>query len=127
VQPRSFEARAASSEFSTFLPEASIRPDRARRLARRDVESAVAPKIGHVDLVQANHQGSRYSSNSTYVRTLAPVATVISVGRRSYRHLSSAVVRRWRAVGDVFETGARNGRILTTHSKKSRAYRLWSR
>jgi competence protein ComEC len=107
---------------------------------RRNVESAVAAKIGHVDLVQANHQGSRYSSNWTYVRTLAPSATVISVGRRSYRHLSSAVVRRWRTVGDVFETGARSGlrdgdviattngtsllRIRTTHSRKLRAYRL---
>jgi beta-lactamase superfamily II metal-dependent hydrolase len=111
--------------------------------SRRDVESAVAPKIGHVDLVQANHQGSRYSSNWTYVRTLAPSATVISLGRRSYRHLSSAVVRRWRTAGDVFETGARNGlrdgdviattngtsllRIRTTHSRKLRAYRLPSR
>jgi competence protein ComEC len=111
--------------------------------SRRDVESAVAPKIGHVDLVQANHQGSRYSSNWTYVRTLAPSATVISVGRRSYRHLSLAVVRRWRTVGDVFETGGRNGprdgdvvattngttflHIHTTHSRKLPTYRLHSR
>jgi beta-lactamase superfamily II metal-dependent hydrolase len=108
--------------------------------SRRDVESVVARKIGHVDLVQANHQGSRYSSNWTYVRTLAPSATVISIGRRSYRHLSLAVVRRWRTLGDVFETGARNGprdgdviattngtsllRVRTTHSRKLRAYRL---
>jgi beta-lactamase superfamily II metal-dependent hydrolase len=108
--------------------------------SRRDVESAVAPEIGHVDLVEANHQGSRYSSNWTYVRTLAPSATVIPVGRRSYRHLSLAVVRRWRTVGDVFETGARNGprdgdvvattngtsvlRIRTTHSRKLEVYRL---
>jgi hypothetical protein len=82
-----------------------------RSRGRADLESAVAHDIGRVDLVKVDHHGARYSSNATYVSTLAPAAAVISVGlNRRYGHPNPAVVRRWDAVGDVFQTGTADGR-----------------
>jgi beta-lactamase superfamily II metal-dependent hydrolase len=81
---------------------------------RADVESAVAPEIGRVDLAKVDHHGGRYSSNRTFVDTLAPSAAVISVGKNPLRwgHPNPAVVRRWDAVGDVFQTGTSDGRLF---------------
>lgn len=45
-----------------------------------NVESSVAPLVGDVDVYQANHHGSRTSSNSTWVNTLQPEFTVVPCG-----------------------------------------------
>jgi beta-lactamase superfamily II metal-dependent hydrolase len=72
--------------------------------SRTDVESAVAPVIGDVEVVKVNHHGSSYSSNATYVNTLRPEVAVISVGKNSFGHPSQAVVDRWDAHAEVFQT-----------------------
>ncbi|MFT7517026.1 MAG: beta-lactamase superfamily II metal-dependent hydrolase [Myxococcota bacterium] len=45
-----------------------------------DVESSVAPLVGDVDVYQANHHGSRTSSNATWISHLKPEFTVIPCG-----------------------------------------------
>ncbi|MHC4379868.1 MAG: lamin tail domain-containing protein, partial [Planctomycetota bacterium] len=45
-----------------------------------NVESSVAPLVGDVDVYQANHHGSRTSSNSTWVNTLQPEFTIVPCG-----------------------------------------------
>jgi beta-lactamase superfamily II metal-dependent hydrolase len=72
--------------------------------SRSDVESAVAPVIGDVEVVKVNHHGSSYSSNATYVNTLRPEVAVISVGKNSFGHPSQTVIDRWDAHADVFQT-----------------------
>jgi hypothetical protein len=72
--------------------------------SRTDVESAVAPVIGDVEVVKVNHHGSSYSSNATYVDTLRPEVAVISVGKNGFGHPSQAVVDCWDAHAEVFQT-----------------------
>lgn len=72
---------------------------------RTDIESAVAPLIGPVELVKINHHGSVYSSNDAYVGTLSPAAAVVQVGANSFGHPVASVLERWRAEGaSVFQT-----------------------
>jgi beta-lactamase superfamily II metal-dependent hydrolase len=79
---------------------------------RRDLESPVAPLIGKVDVAKVNHHGSIHSSNPLYVETLAPSVAVVSVGKNSYGHPHPRVLRRWDAVGDVYQTALPNGSTL---------------
>lgn len=71
---------------------------------RTDVESASAPAVGPVELLKVDHHGSTYSSNPTWVSTLSPETSVISVGKNSYGHPAATVVSRLSAVGDVYQT-----------------------
>lgn len=45
-----------------------------------DIETAVAPKVGEVEVYKVNHHGSRYSSNPTWLQIIKPVIAVISTG-----------------------------------------------
>ena len=72
--------------------------------SRTDVESAVAPLIGNVEVVKVNHHGSSFSSNATWVNTLQPEVAIISVGKNSFGHPSPIVVDRWKTVAEVFQT-----------------------
>lgn len=72
---------------------------------RTDMESVVAPAMGSVDVVQANHHGSVHSSNETWVHTLDPAVVVVSRGANPVGPLHPEVVRRWHEVGAaVFRT-----------------------
>lgn len=72
---------------------------------RTDVESAVAPLIGPVELVKINHHGSLYSSNQTYVDALSPAAAVVQVGANAFGHPVATVLDRWRdADATVYQT-----------------------
>jgi beta-lactamase superfamily II metal-dependent hydrolase len=75
--------------------------------SRTDVESAVVPMIGDVEVVKINHHGSSYSSNPTWVNTLDAEVAVLSVGKNSYGHPSPDVVARWINSGaDLYETNS---------------------
>ncbi len=75
--------------------------------SRTDVESAVAPMIGDVEVVKINHHGSSYSSNATWVNTLNAEVAVLSVGKNSYGHPSPDVVARWINSGaDLYQTNS---------------------
>ncbi len=72
--------------------------------SRTDVESAVAPAIGDVEVAKVNHHGSIYSSNTTYVSTLSAEVSIVSVGKNSFGHPDAAVISRWAMYGEVFQT-----------------------
>jgi beta-lactamase superfamily II metal-dependent hydrolase/DNA/RNA endonuclease YhcR with UshA esterase domain len=61
-----------------------------------DVESAIAPLVGDVDVLQINHHGSRTSSTSTFLRTLKAEVGIIQVGRdNSFGHPSIEATDRF--------------------------------
>jgi putative cell wall-binding protein/beta-lactamase superfamily II metal-dependent hydrolase len=72
--------------------------------SRADVESAVADEIGDVEVLKVNHHGSRFSSNTTFVTTLAPQVSIISVGDNAFGHPDPVVVDRLDSAGEVFQT-----------------------
>ncbi|PIR20041.1 MAG: hypothetical protein COV45_08705 [Deltaproteobacteria bacterium CG11_big_fil_rev_8_21_14_0_20_47_16] len=60
-----------------------------------DEESAVAPLIGHVDILHLGHHGSGTSSNLNFLKALSPDAVVISVGdNNSYLHPNPGTLAR---------------------------------
>jgi hypothetical protein len=60
-----------------------------------NVESSVAPLVGDVDVYQANHHGSRTSSNSTWISYLKPEFTVIPCGSNNpYGYPKQEVIDR---------------------------------
>ncbi|HSR52122.1 MAG TPA: MBL fold metallo-hydrolase [Acidobacteriota bacterium] len=65
-----------------------------------DIETMVAPKVGQVEVYKVNHHGSRYSSNSTWLKTLNPRIGVISVGdHNGYGHPTRECLERLHAYG----------------------------
>ena len=68
----------------------------------KDIESAVAGSIGHVEFYKVNHHGSATSSNSTLMSKLMPrVAAVSMSSTNSYGHPTQAAIDRIRATGAV--------------------------
>jgi competence protein ComEC len=60
-----------------------------------NVESTVAPKVGHVDVYKVNHHGSDHSSNATWVSALKPTVGIISVGDgNAFGHPRVATLQR---------------------------------
>ncbi len=76
--------------------------------ARVDVESAVADDLGEVEVLKVNHHGSAFSSNTTFVQTVRPNVSIISVGKNTYGHPDAGTVSRLDQAGDVFTTQSRN-------------------
>jgi beta-lactamase superfamily II metal-dependent hydrolase len=60
----------------------------------KDVESILAPDIGKVSVLHVNHHGSQYSSNPTWITTLDPKVSVISVGNNGYGHPTQLALDR---------------------------------
>jgi beta-lactamase superfamily II metal-dependent hydrolase len=66
-----------------------------------DVESAVAPFVGDVDVYTFNHHGSAYSSSSTFLSSLqAEVGLAQSSASNSFGHPNSDAVSRFLATPD---------------------------
>ncbi|MBN1209204.1 MAG: lamin tail domain-containing protein [Myxococcaceae bacterium] len=71
-----------------------------------DVESTIAPAVGEVEVYKVHHHGSRYSSNATFLSTLMPLASFISVGfDNTYGHPTAECLGRLANVGsDIWMT-----------------------
>jgi beta-lactamase superfamily II metal-dependent hydrolase len=70
-----------------------------------DVESVIAPGIGRVDVIKANHHGSSHSSNQTYIDTLHPTVSLISCGAdNTYGHPDQAILDRLLSKSKVYFT-----------------------
>lgn len=66
-----------------------------------DVEALLAPRIGVVDVVRANHHGSGHSTSQLYADTLQPYVSFISCGSNPYGHPGQTTLDRllsWSAV-----------------------------
>lgn len=60
-----------------------------------DIESLIAPQIGHVKVLHLGHHGSHTSSNQSFLETLSPKAAIISVGdNNTYYHPHPSVLQR---------------------------------
>jgi competence protein ComEC len=61
----------------------------------KDLESSLANLIGPVDIIHANHHGSKTSNNENYLDLLDPSAILISAGvNNDYGHPHSQVLER---------------------------------
>lgn len=76
-----------------------------------DVESAVAPLVGPVEVYKVNHHGSRFSSNANWLRVTRPRVGIVSVGATNpYGHPATEALSRLHAAGvRTFWTTAGNG------------------
>lgn len=86
---------------------------------QRDIETAMGPIVGLVDLLKVSHHGSKSSSNAAFVRALCPSVSVISVGKNGYGHPDGQVRDRLRDCGGVYQTeddrgNRRAGTIVVT-------------
>lgn len=71
-----------------------------------DVESAVAPIFGDVELARINKHGSDDSSNDTFINTLSPEAVILTVGQNALGYPDADVVARWKAVSTLYQTNS---------------------
>ena len=69
-----------------------------------DVEAVIAPRIGRVEVLRANHHGSDHSTNPTYVNTLDPEVSIISCGANGYGHPRQVILDRLSATSTVYLT-----------------------
>ena len=69
-----------------------------------DVESVIAPRIGRVEVLHANHHGSAHSTNQVYVNVLNPDVSLISCGSNSYGHPDQDSLNRLLATSTVYLT-----------------------
>jgi beta-lactamase superfamily II metal-dependent hydrolase len=78
--------------------------------SRSDVETAVAPSIGDVEVAKVNHHGSSYSSNAGYVSTLSAEVSIISATSSRSRPLLAC---RWGRSMTVAATATSKTQPLT--------------
>jgi competence protein ComEC len=65
-----------------------------------DVERAVAPRVGDVDVLKVGHHGSETSTDSTFLAAVRPEVAIVSAGRGNrYGHPAPPVLSRLEAAG----------------------------
>lgn len=79
-----------------------------------DVETAVAPALGAVEVYKVNHHGSQSSSNLSWVRTLRPRVSVFPVGESRFGYPHDRTVVALSTAGTVFST--RDGDVVVESS-----------
>lgn len=77
-----------------------------------DIETSAAAEVGSIEVYRVNHHGSSHSSNQTFVDTLKPSVSIISVGNNSYGHPDATVVSRLRVYGDLYQTESSTGQVI---------------
>ena len=71
-----------------------------------DLESAVAPAVGDIDVLRVNHHGSAHSSNDTFLGHLDPEVSIVSVGQgNGHGHPHPQTLERLLGTGAVYLTG----------------------
>ena len=72
-----------------------------------DVEAAIAPAVGPVEVYKVHHHGSRGSSSARFLDAIRPTVSFISAGWGSYGHPHAETLTRLGAVGtDIWQTKA---------------------
>ena len=71
-----------------------------------DIESAVAPMMGSVDVLNVNHHGSKSATNEKWCSTLTPTVSVISCGGGEGSLPSNRPLKNLKAINSqVYTTG----------------------
>jgi competence protein ComEC len=61
----------------------------------KDIETGVAPEVGHVDVYKVHHHCSSYSSNKTWLDAITPTVGIISTGDgNGYHHPAADCIDR---------------------------------
>lgn len=84
-----------------------------------DIETPTAVDVGDIDVYQVDHHGSASNSNATFVSTMSPEVSIISVGSNSYGHPTQTVIDRLVSYGSYIyqtETGS-GGTIPSGHGE----------
>jgi competence protein ComEC len=84
-----------------------------------DVESAVAPLMGAVEVYKVNHHGSQSGTNLTWVRALKPQVAVFPLGASEFGYPHDRVVEALAPLAVSYET--RDGDVVL-ESTDGRAY-----
>ena len=76
-----------------------------------DIESAVAPLVGPVDVYKVHHHGSRYSSNAAWLQATRPRVGIVSAGANNpYGHPAAEAMARLHAANvRTYWTSVGNG------------------
>jgi beta-lactamase superfamily II metal-dependent hydrolase len=84
-----------------------------------DIESSVATDVGNLEVLRVNHHGSLYSSNTYFLRTLDPEASIISLGENGNGYPHQVTLDRLVAAGTyIYQTELGNGgTILPGHGE----------
>ena len=69
-----------------------------------DVETAVAPLMGTVEVYKVNHHGSQNSSNLTWLAALRPLVAVFPVGESRFAYPHARVVTALGTFADSYRT-----------------------
>ena len=79
----------------------------------KDIETAVAPLAGDLDVYRVSHHGSVSSSNENFLQGVQAEVAVISVGSNSYGHPAQVVLDRLVSYGSfVYQTETGSGGTL---------------
>jgi beta-lactamase superfamily II metal-dependent hydrolase len=66
----------------------------------QDVETPVAPEVGHVDVYKVHHHCSSYSSNDAWLAAITPTVGIVSTGDgNGYKHPAADCLARLHANG----------------------------
>jgi competence protein ComEC len=78
---------------------------------RKDIETSVAPKIGHLDVYKVHYHGSSHSSNNAWLEQTKPTIGIISVGENNpYGHPAADCLQRLHLAGvETYWTERGNG------------------
>jgi beta-lactamase superfamily II metal-dependent hydrolase len=75
-----------------------------------NIETPTAPDVGDIDVYRVDHHGSSSNSNATFVSSMSPEVSIISVGSNSYGHPTQTVLDRLVSYGSyIYQTGAGSG------------------
>jgi competence protein ComEC len=89
-------------------------------------EARLRGRAGPVDLLKVGHHGSRGASGDAWLRELAPVAAVVSVGRNRYGHPAPETLARlsrhgadvWRTDREGTVSVATDGKTMTVRGRR---------
>ncbi|HJJ35642.1 MAG TPA: MBL fold metallo-hydrolase [Methanocorpusculum sp.] len=70
----------------------------------KDVETEIGKRLGDVDILKVAHHGSKSSSSSSFLKSVKPEVSVISVGENTYGHPTAEAIDRLDDYGDVYRT-----------------------
>ncbi len=75
------------------------------------VESEIVADRINADIIKVPHHGSKYSSSQYFLNAVSPEIAVIEVGKNSYGHPTSEVLKRLESVGSKIFRTDKNGLV----------------